>query len=787
MEEKIKTITRFHPEITEGLSQSQVEKRKEEGLVNYDTAIPTKTVGQIIKNNVFTLFNFLNFFLGFAVLLVGSYKNLTFLGIVFCNTAISTFQEIHAKKIIDKLSIIASQKVQVIRNGKPTHIAPEEMVLDDIVSLSVGNQIVTDCYLKQGTIEVNESFITGESDPILKKEGDMLLSGSFVISGNALAQVEHIGNDNYTSKISSGAKYVKKVNSEIMKSLQKIIKMTSFLIVPIGILLFYRQITLENNTLTASVVNTVAALIGMIPEGLVLLTSTVLAVSIMRLAKNHVLVQELYCIETLARVDVICLDKTGTITEGCMEVADTVLLKNTTEEEVEEAIAAINEALKDKNPTALALRKTFPHHSSLEVEKTYPFSSDKKYSAVKIKDRGTYVLGAPEFLLEEQLESFRKEIEEYAVNHRVILLGITKEEIKTDKKVHRIEPKAFILLRDKIRKEAKDTLKYFKDQNVAIKIISGDSKDTVLSIAKRAGLSPSLKAIDAKELTTNEQIEKAILEYDVFGRVSPLQKKEFVQALKRQGHTVAMTGDGVNDVLALKEADCSIAMAEGSDAARNVSQLVLLQSNFDAMPKVVLEGRRTINNIERSASLFLVKTIYATILAVMFLFLTMPYPFIPIQLSLTSVVTIGIPSFILALEPNKERIKGQFLKNVISKAMPAAFTIVCNILLILLSAYAFHLKQIEVSTLSVIMTGYTGFILLYNICHPFNRLRLCLFIAMFAIFIVGIFALPELFSLATIHFGLLVLLFLLMYLSLYLYKLFSHLIVTFLKKKSTIS
>jgi len=787
MEEKIKTITRFHPEIKKGLNQSQIEKRKEEGLVNYDTAIPTKTVGQIIKNNVFTLFNFLNFFLGFAVLLVGSYKNLTFLGIVFCNTAISTFQEIHAKKIIDKLSIISSQKVRVIRNGEPNLITPNEMVLDDIVSLSVGNQIVTDCYLKQGTIEVNESFITGESDPILKKEGDMLLSGSFVISGNGLAQVEHIGNDNYTSKISSGAKYIKKVNSEIMKSLQKIIKMTSFLIVPIGILLFYRQITLENNTLTSSVVNTVAALIGMIPEGLVLLTSTVLAVSIMRLAKNHVLVQELYCIETLARVDVICLDKTGTITEGCMEVADTVLLKKTTDEEVEEAIAAINEALNDQNPTALALKKTFPNHSHLEVEETYPFSSDKKYSAVKVKNKGTYVLGAPEFILEEQIEMYRQEIEEYTVNHRVLLLGLTKEEIKKDKKVHGIEPKVFILLRDKIRKEAKDTLKYFKAQNVMIKIISGDSKDTVLSIAKRAGLSPSLKAIDASTLTTNDQIEKAVSEYDVFGRVSPLQKKEFILALKKQGHTVAMTGDGVNDVLALKEADCSIAMKEGSDAARNVSQLVLLESNFDAMPKVVLEGRRTINNIERSASLFLVKTIYATILAVLFLFLTMPYPFIPIQLSLTSVVTIGIPSFILALEPNKERIKGHFLKNVISKAMPAAFTIVCNILLILLSAWAFQLKQIEVSTLSVIMTGYTGFILLYNICRPFNRLRLSLFIAMFIIFIIGIFALPDLFSLATIHFGLLALLFILMYFSLYLYKLFSYLIVTYLKKKSTIS
>lgn len=769
-EDKIK---RYQPNLKKGLSEEEVLSRYEQNLVNYDTSVPTKTRKQIIKENVVTWFNMLNFVLGLAVFLVGSYKNLTFLGIVFCNTLISTLQELHSKHVIDQLSIIASSKIKVLRSGKKQEITLNEIVLDDILCLSLGNQVVVDCILKEGVVEVNESFITGESKSIVKHPGDMLLSGSFIVSGNALAQVEHIGLDNYTSKISHGAKYIKPVNSEIMHSLNKIIKTISFAIIPIGILLFARQLTLDGSTLQSSVVNTVAALIGMIPEGLVLLTSTVLAVSVIRLARRQCLVQELYCIETLARVDVVCLDKTGTITEGVMEVAD-VVLKDAKMEEVKGAIGTVCRALNDQNPTALALSNHFTTHLNWKVDSLHPFSSLKKYSGVTFQKEGTYLLGAPEFLLPHQNKKQRLEWEAYTKEYRVLALVHTKEKME-NQVPQDVSVLAYVLLQDKIRKEAKDTLQYFKDQGVDLKIISGDNVDTVSQIALRAGVNQEIKAIDASLLTTMEEIEEAVSKYNVFGRVSPTQKKDMIVALKKQGHTVAMTGDGVNDVLALKEADCSVAMASGSDAARNVSQLVLLQSNFDAMPAVVLEGRRTINNIQRSASLFLVKTIYASILAVLFLFITQPYPFIPIQLSLTSVVTIGIPSFVLALEPNKERIKGNFLRNILVKAAPAGLTIVCNVLLILIVGNILSLSQIEVSTLSVIMTGYTGFLLLYALCRPFNRIRLLLFVVMFCLFVCGILLVPDLFSLSHLHFLLIFLLCISMYLSLSLYRLFAFL------------
>lgn len=775
-----KNIKRYKVNLKTGLLIDEVEERRRQGLVNYDTSLPTKTKGQIIKENVFTWFNMLNLILGLAVFLVGSYKNLTFLGIVICNTLISTFQELNSKKVIDKLSVIAATKIMVLRNGKKEIIKMDEIVLDDILCLSMGNQIITDCILKEGDIEVNESFITGEADTILKHPGDMLLSGSFVVSGNALAQVEHIGLDNYTAKISHGAKYIKPVNSEIMRSLNKIIKTISFAIIPVSILLFSRQLTLEGNTLQSAVVNTVAALIGMIPEGLVLLTSTVLAVSVMRLAKKNVLVQELYCIETLARVDVVCLDKTGTITEGCMEVTDIELIDGTNIE-TEQAITAICHFLDDQNATSLALKNHFSSLPDWNIKKKFPFSSLNKYSGASFENKGTYLMGAPDFLLPEKGKKYQKQLSKFMEEYRVISLIHIEGEFDGKTIPKKVSPIAFILLRDKIRKEAKNTLLYFKEQGVELKIISGDNVDTVSKIASRAGLD-DVKAIDATLLKTEIEIEEAVSSYNVFGRVSPIEKKELIQALKRQGHTVAMTGDGVNDVLALKEADCSVAMASGSDAARSVSQLVLLDSNFDSMPAVVLEGRRTINNIQRSASLFLVKTIYATILALIFLFITMPYPFIPIQLSLTSVVTIGIPSFILALEPNKERIKGNFLNNVIKRSAPAGITIVCNILLIFAVSTLFKLSQEEISTLSVVMTGYTGFILLYQISRPFNRMRLLLFVLMFIIFINGIFLVPDLFSLTAFRFRMILILFILMYLSLYLYKLFTYLFMKWLMK-----
>jgi len=530
-----------------------------------------------------------------------------------------------------------------------------------------------------------------------------------------------------------------------MRSLNKIVKTISFLIVPVGILLFSKQLFLEGNTLEHAVVSTVAALIGMIPEGLVLLTSTVLAVSVIRLSREKVLVQDLYCIETLARVDTICLDKTGTITEGCMEVVDII---STGEKDYSGVIGNVIHTLEEENPTALALKERFKKKDNWHVVEKIPFSSDKKYSGV-IFEEGSFYIGAPDFLLKGNLKKHQLLLSDYSKNYRVVVLA-------EEKKNHQKEALAFVLLQDKVRESAKGTLEYFKRQGVDVKIISGDHPSTVLTIAKRAGLDKNAQAVDASTLKSEKDIIEAVSKYSVFGRVAPEQKQDFVIALQNEGHTVAMTGDGVNDVLALKEADCSVAMASGSDATKNVSQLVLLNSDFKAMPEVVAEGRRTINNIERSASLFLVKTIYATILSFVFLFIDMPYPFIPIQLSLTSVVTIGIPSFILALEPNKEALQGKFLPNVLKKAIPPAFTIVLNILVIFIASNICTLTTEEISTLSVIVTGYTSFILLYKVCSPFNLLRRVLFILMFTTFMIGLFVLKNLFSFAPLDFSMII-------------------------------
>ena len=731
---------RIVSDINLGLTTKQVMMRKDQGLVNFNTSATTKSVKEIIVDNVCTLFNIINIVLAFAVICVGSFKNLTFMTIIILNTLISIVQELRSKKTLDKLQVLSSSKVTVIRDGKKEKIDINEIVLDDILSLEIGNQVVVDSIVRDGEVEVDESFITGESDTVFKKKGDMLVSGSFIVSGKVICQVVHIGFDNYTAKISSDTKYIKPVSSEIMRSLNKIVSTISFLIVPVGMFLFARQMYLKDNTFSQAVVSTVAALIGMIPEGLVLLTSTVLAVSVIRLSKRKVLVQDLYCIETLARVDTICLDKTGTITEGSMEVVD-VISKNSN---VDDVLANLNFSLDESNPTALALKDRFHKLSSFHLQEKIPFSSSRKYSGA-IYDEGAYFVGAPEFLLKKKFQDYQEEINHYAKDYRVLVLVQAK-----DKNLHDFVVLGYILLQDKIRKEAPDTLQYFKKQGVHIKIISGDNPDTVYGIALRAGLPNSIKKIDASKLKSDQDILEAVEEYDVFGRVSPEQKKKFILALQSLGHVVAMTGDGVNDVLALKEADCSIALANGSDASKNVSQLVLLDSNFSSMPCVVAEGRRTINNIERSASLFLVKTIYATILAIGFIFVEIPYPFIPIQLTLASVVTIGIPSFVLALQPNHDRVKKGFLVHVLKRAFPPAITIVLNIFIVMMASSLLGFSYEETSTLSVAVTGYTSFILLYKTCQPLNPLRTILFITMFIAFVFG-FSLKNLFSFA--HFN----------------------------------
>ena len=734
--------TRIVADINTGLTTEQVEERKAQGLVNFNTEASTKSVKQIVRENVCTLFNMINIVLAIAVICVGSFKNLTFMMIIILNTLISIVQELRSKKTLDKLQVLASSKVTSIRDGEKVKLDINEIVLDDVLCFEIGNQVVVDSVIREGEVEVDESFITGEAETVFKNKGDMLVSGSFIVSGKATCQVVHIGLDNYTAKIASDTKYIKPISSEIMRSLNKIVSTISCLIVPVGILLFSRQMYLEGNTVSQAVVNTVAALIGMIPEGLVLLTSTVLAVSVIRLSRRKVLVQDLYCIETLARVDTICLDKTGTITEGCMEVVDTILKDSNVS--LEEILANLNSSLDESNPTAKALKEKFGKKETFRLKEVIPFSSKKKYSGA-IYEEGAYFFGAPEFLLKSKIKKYKDEIDMYAKDYRVLVLIQAK-----DKKLSGIKVLGYLLLQDKIRKEAFDTLRYFKEQGVRIKIISGDNPDTVYGIAVRAGLPRSCKKIDASTLKSDQEIIDAVEKYDIFGRVSPEQKKKFILALQSLGHTVAMTGDGVNDVLALKEADCSIAMANGSDASKNVSQLVLLDSNFSSMPHVVAEGRRTINNIERSASLFLVKTIYATILAIGFIFVEMPYPFIPIQLTLASVVTIGIPSFVLALQPNHDRVKGDFLTSVLRRAFPPAITIVLNIVVVFTASNILGFSYAETSTLSVAVTGYTSFILLYKTCLPLNPLRTVLFVTMFIAFIAG-FSFRNLFSFA--HFN----------------------------------
>ena len=721
-------MVRYNVDIDKGLDNNQVKSRIQSGYYNYNSDIKTKKISDIVITNIFTLFNILNFSIALFILLVGSYKNLFFMGVVVCNTLISIVQEIRTKLIIDKLSIISSTKANVIREGQNISIGIEEVVLDDIIKYKRGNQIVTDSIILEGTVDVNESLISGEENSITKHKGDMLYSGSFVASGECICKVEHVGKSNYSSKILDGARYMKKVNSVIIDTLKKVIKIISIVIVPLGIALFLKHFKVTDD-ITESVVSTAAAIIGMIPEGLILLTSTVLAVSVIRLSKRRVLVQQLYCIESLARVDTLCLDKTGTLTVGIMEVEDVVQLSD--KYDYEEILSALSRVLLDDTPTMDAISRKFNRRVNYTYIDKELFSSEKKYSSVTFKE-GKYVLGAPEIL--DKSKSMKELVDKYS-DYRLVLLKNDKTNI------------ALILLRDKIRYKAKSTLEFFRNNDVDIKVISGDSEKVISRICKRLNI--EAKTLDMSKIKYYNY-SKIVDEYNVFARVNPKQKKELIKALKNNNHTVAFVGDGVNDVLALKEADCSIAMANGSDAARNVSEIVLLDSDFDAIPKIVEEGRRTINNVERSASLFLTKTTYATLLAIIFFVIPMSYPFEPVQLSLISTITIGIPAFILALEPNKDRVKGNFFINVLKKSIPGGITIVINIMSVVILTRFLNITSEEISTLSVILVAMTGFILLYRICYKFNILRLSLYIFLIILFLSCIIGLSKFFELVVL-------------------------------------
>ena len=753
-------IKRYQVDYKKGLTSEQVIERVESNLVNYNAQPPTKTIKEIVVSNFFTYFNFINMILGSAIIIAGiiggqlldGMKNCLFMGVIVCNSVISVIQEIISKKTIDKLSVLAEAKVIGIRDGKEISLGIEEIVLDDVLKFNMGNQVVVDAIILDGTVEVNESFLTGEVDPVSKKVGDTILSGSFIVSGSCVAQVENIGSDNYISKISSEAKYEKKVNSIIMNSFEGMLKVLSVVIVPVGILLFINQWNVTDGNFTSTVFNTVGALIGMIPEGLLLLTSSVMAVSVVRLSKYKVLVQQLYCIETLARVDVICLDKTGTITEGAMELTKVVLEEGIDGDRFNEVLSNSSYAFDNVNATMEALQNYYKRRGIWSIAEKLEFSSSRKYSAVSFDERGSYYIGAPEFVLRNDFNTYKDTVEKYS-DFRVLVVGYSKDKLK--EVPNNLKVLGFLLIQDKIRKEAPDTLKYFKEQGVRVKIISGDNFKTVCSIAKRAGLK-DIKGMDAT-LLTEDNVDEMLDKYDVFGRVTPSQKKMIIEGLQRRGHTVAMTGDGVNDVLALKQADCSIAMASGSDAAKNVSQLVLLDSNFASMPEVVAEGRRTINNVERSASLLLIKTIFTCILVVICIFMKSEYFYMPIHLSLITACTISIPSFILAMEPNRNMVRGNFMLKVVGKSVPAALTVVFNVVMIVLFRQQFSIDHDLTSTLIVIMTGTTGFIYLYRLCKPFNWFRGLLYGFLISLFTYVVMFQSAFFDLSQISFNTIIL------------------------------
>lgn len=735
-----------------GLTQAQVEERVKVGKVNIQPQSKTKTIGKIIKDNTLTLFNILNIVLALMVIFVESFQNLLFINIVIINTFIGITQEIKAKKTIDKLSLISQPHVTVLRDANPQEIVFEKIVLDDILVLKAGKQIPSDSQVVKGELEVNESLLTGESDSIMKYEGDKLFSGSFVVSGEATVQVTQVGLDNYASKLVEAVKVTKKPNSEIMKALGFIMKTISIVIVPIGLLLLYKQLIVQELPLQAGVTGTVAALIGMIPEGLVLLTSVALAVGVIRLGQHKTLVQELYCIETLARVDVLCLDKTGTITEGNLEVLSMETISH--DQNPVQAIRALIANLKDDNATYRALSESCKGEApKWKCDRVIPFSSDRKWSGAFFNEKGTFVIGAPEFILGDRYPEIQDKVECYASEgNRVLMLGHSTEPFNEDGSLPKaIKTIALLPMGDKIRQEAKKTLEFFRNQGVEIKVISGDNPVTVSQVAHRAGLLDWDNYVDASTLIEEAEVRKAALDYSVFGRVTPGQKRLLIEAIKNDGHTVAMTGDGVNDVLALREADCSIAMAEGSDAVRQVAQLVLLDSNFASFKRVLMEGRRVINNITRAASLFLVKTMFSLMLAVIVIIANEAYPFVPIQLTLISALTIGAPSVFLALEPNKNRVTGNFLEKVLKKSLPGALTVVFNIVMIMIIGSYLPLNHDQVSTLAVISTGLIGLVILFRVCQPLDNKRWALFFAMTVSFLCCVLFLEDLFFLLPIQ------------------------------------
>lgn len=720
---------RFNADIRYGLNSDQVNEYFENGWSNEPVEPPSKTVPEIIKSNLFTYFNLVFAVLAALLILAGSFRNLTFLPVILANLFIGIIQEIRTKNTLDKLSVLNAPKALVVREGRQFSIPAEELVLDDIVIFKAGNQICADAIVVDGEVSVNESLLTGESDEISKKPGDELMSGSFIVSGECYARLDKVGEDSYISKLTLEAKAMNsEEQSEMIRVLDKLVGVVGILIIPIGLLLFGQQFFFSGASFSKSITSMVAAVIGMIPEGLYLLASVALVVSVMRLASKKVLVHDMKCIETLARVNVLCVDKTGTITENTMEVNGEIPMDGYDSQSMaplKQIISDFASAMSSDNITMKAMKDYFNKPSGRKAVSVSPFSSQFKYSGAAFED-GSYVLGAPEFVLREDYDNYREQIEQYSSEgYRVLVFGIYDGVIDGKALTGKVTPLGLVFLSNPIRKEAPETFKYFENQGVEIKVISGDNPVTVSQVALQAGIANADNYIDASTLTTDETIEDAVLRYTVFGRVTPDQKRKFVRALKKAGRTVAMTGDGVNDVLALKDADCSVAMASGSDAAAQASQLVLLDSNFACMPSVVMEGRRVVNNIERSASLFLVKNIFSFLLSLFSVCFMINYPLEPSQISLISMFTIGVPAFFLALQPNKNIIQGHFLSNVLIKALPAGITDFLVVGALVVFGQVFEVGETDISTACTMLLAIVGFVILYNISKPMNALRWC--------------------------------------------------------------
>ena len=747
-----------------GLTDEEVRQRVEEGLTNRADISTDKTTKEIVISNVFTYFNLIFLVITILLIMVGSFRNLTFLPIIIGNTVIGIVQEIRAKKTLEKMSLLNAPHADVIRNGSVKQISTEELVKDDVILLTAGKQICADAVVISGNIQVNESLLTGEADEVEKTEGSTLMSGSFVVSGECYARLEKVGNESYISKLSLEAKSMGgKEQSEMIRSINLIVKWVGIVIIPIGLILFWQSHFVNGESITKSVTSTVAAIIGMIPEGLYLLTTVALALSTMKLARKKVLLHDMKSIETLARVDVLCVDKTGTITEPDMKLKEIFLCKNSgadgtqtalTLDELKSLILDYANASVDNNATMLALKAyaadTLTNNTSAlhrTAVSQQAFSSSLKYGSVTFSD-GTYLLGAPEFIMHEDFARIEEEIIPYADKGDRVLLFARYDGENVENGINgSVTPLGFVALANPIRENAVKTFEYFKSQGVAIKVISGDNPRTVSRIAIQAGIESAESFVDAATLDTEDKIADAVNKYTVFGRVTPKQKKQLVKALQAKGHTVAMTGDGVNDILAMKDADCSVAMASGSEAAAQAAQVVLLDSDFAHMPDVVYEGRRVVNNIQRSASLFLVKNIFSLLLSLFSVILMVTYPLEPAQVSLISMFTIGVPGFLLALEQNKDRIKGRFITNVMLKALPGGLTDVIAVGALVVCGEVFCISDASIGTIATLVLSVVGFMILFKISEPLNGMKYAVIIGNIAGLVFSGFFLKKLFAL----------------------------------------